>query len=335
MSIHAFPGSVSTVGEGRIKFPCTIFHDFESQVVDMSFARLFLSIALTVPGTSILAQQVIPLWGEDTPPFSKPHTLEEYEAECWLATCAYQVVDPTLTLYTPEGKANGNVVVVLPGGGYEVEAVYHEGYEIAETLARNGTAAAVLKYRLPNPVTATVPENVPLADVRQALQLLRKNQGDYGIKAARFGVLGFSAGSHLATMASVNRSSEAVQNPDFSILIYGVTRLTAENQEWLEQTLYHRTMTNEEVAEQTLLERVDESTPPAFIVHAFDDDVCHFTESTLYAEALNRNGVEAEMHLFARGGHGFGSGHEEDGTSQWLGLVANWLDRLGEQNRSD
>jgi len=292
-----------------------------------------LSLMLVAFSPLSLAQQVIPLWGEDEPPYSKPHAIEEYEAPCWKATCAYQVVNPTLTLFLPQGpeggEGNGNAVIILPGGGYETEAVYHEGYEIAEALARKGTTAAVLKYRLPNPETATKPERVPLSDVRQALSLLRKNQAKYQISANRFGVLGFSAGSHLATLASVNHSPEATENPDFSILVYGVTKLTPENQDWLEKTLYHRKLTSEEIAEQTLLDHIDKNTPPAFLVHSLDDETCHYTESTLYAEALTRNGVDAELHLFARGGHGFGPGRAEDGTSQWLDLAANWLDRLG------
>jgi acetyl esterase/lipase len=290
---------------------------------------MVLCLMLAALSAPAQARQVIPLWGEKTPPFSKANSMEEYEADCWGVICVHQVVHPTLTLYLPDGEANGTAVVILPGGGYEVEAVYHEGYEIAEALSRRGTVAAVLKYRLPNPESATQPEKAPVADVRQALQLLRKKQVDFGFRATRFGVLGFSAGSHLATLTSVNRSSQAAGNPDFSILVYGVTRLSPENREWLEQTFYHRKMTDEEIAEQTLLERVDENTPPAFLVHAFDDDTCHFTESTLYAEALNRQGVEAEIHLFAHGGHGFGPGREQDGTSQWLELAANWLDRMG------
>jgi acetyl esterase/lipase len=290
---------------------------------------MVLCLMLAALSAPAQARQVIPLWGEKTPPFSKANSMEEYEAACCGVICVHQVVHPTLTLYLPDGEANGTAVVILPGGGYEVEAVYHEGYEIAEALSRRGTVAAVLKYRLPNPESATQPEKAPVADVRQALQLLRKKQVDFGFRATRFGVLGFSAGSHLATLTSVNRSSQAAGNPDFSILVYGVTRLSPENREWLEQTFYHRKMTDEEIAEQTLLERVDENTPPAFLVHAFDDDTCHFTESTLYAEALNRQGVEAEIHLFAHGGHGFGPGREQDGTSQWLELAANWLDRMG------
>jgi dipeptidyl aminopeptidase/acylaminoacyl peptidase len=103
--------------------------------------------------------------------------------------------------------------------------------------------------------------------------------------------------------------------------------MNASNREWLEQTLYHRPMTDDEVAYQTLLEHVDETTPTAFLVHAFDDDMVPYQESTLYAEALLRHGVAAEIHLFARGGHGFGPGRDEDGTGQWLDLVADWLDR--------
>jgi acetyl esterase/lipase len=291
-------------------------------------SKLFFCLLLALTARPVQSQEVIPLWGDEPPPFSKAHTVEEYEAPCWGEICVHQVVNPTLTLYLPEGKSNGAAVVILPGGGYEVEAVYHEGYEIAQALAGFGTVAAVLKYRIPNPETASKPEQAPLAHVRQALKLLRARQAELGFSAERFGVLGFSAGSHLAAAVSVNRKPLPALNPDFSILVYGVTRLTAENREWLENTLYHHEMTAEELVQQTLLERVDKHAPPAFLVHAFDDDTCHYTESTLYAEALTRHGVPAEIHLFASGGHGFGPGRDEDGTSQWLGLAANWLDRL-------
>jgi len=278
---------------------------------------------------SLSAQETIPLWDDGDPPYFKPHSVEEYEADCFEVVCAYQVVDPTITLYIPEEDPNGAAVVILPGGGYEVEAVYHEGYEIAEKLAQAGTVAAVLKYRLPDPATSTRPELAPSTDVRQALSLLRARQEELGFEALRFGVMGFSAGSHLAASVSLHRSDDVTQNPDFSMLIYGVSRLNEENRAWLEKTLYHRPMTDEELASQKLLDHIDEKSPPAFLVHAWDDEVCHYSESTLYAEALNSAGVDNEIHLFARGGHGFGPGRAEDGTDQWLGLAANWLNRLG------
>jgi acetyl esterase/lipase len=289
--------------------------------------QICLLLLLTALCHKVSAQQEISLWGEDTALYSKPTTLQGYVAPCWGADCAYQVVSPTLTIHTPKGKANGNAVLILPGGGYNVVAIFHEGSEIAVKLAQNGTTAAVLKYRLPNPKTSTHPEWVPLSDVRQAMHILRNRQEEFHFQAERIGVMGFSAGSHLATFASLHRVADPDLNPDFSMLIYGVTRLSPTNQQWLEESLYHRKLTNVEVAEQTLLNHVDENSPPAFIVHAMDDDTCHFTESTFYADALTRNGVDVEMHLFPHGGHGFGPGRKEDGTDQWLPLAANWLNR--------
>lgn len=298
----------------------------------MTVGRFTAALAcLTLSGfCEILpAQQVIPIWGEESPPYARPHSVQEYENPCWGVTCAYQVVNPTLTLYLPESEPNDMAVVILPGGGYEAEAVYHEGYDIAAALSRQGTTAAVLKYRLPDPETATKPEQAPITDVRRALKLLRENQRDLGFEAKKIGVLGFSAGSHLATSVSLSHTPDPEENPDFSMLIYGVTRLTPENRKWLEDTLYHREMTADEIAEQSFLQRVDAGTPPAFLVHSYDDETCHYTESTLYAEALTNNGVQVELHLFARGGHGFGPGRKEDGTDQWLELADSWLDRLG------
>ena len=268
------------------------------------------------------------LWGDEAAPYSKPNSLQEHISPCWGVDCAYNVVKPTLTIYTASGKGNDNAVLVLPGGGYDVVAIFHEGSEIAEALARNGTTAAVLKYRLPKLESSSQPELVPISDVHQAMRLLRDRQQEFQFQARRIGVMGFSAGAHLATVASLHRVSDPALNPDFSMLIYGVTRLTSENQQWLEGSLYHRKMTSDEIAEQTLLNHVDEHSPPAFLVHALDDDTCHFTESTLYADALTRHGVDVELHLFPRGGHGFGAGRKEDGTDQWLMLATNWLERL-------
>lgn len=244
--------------------------------------------------------------------------------------CVYDVVSPTLTLFKPTNQSNAAAVIVIPGGGYETEAIYHEGYEVARQLAAKGTLAAVLKYRLPSPLSATKPELVPISDLRRAMFLLRQRKQQLNIDPDKVGVLGFSAGSHLATVASVNLSDNKDENPNFSLLIYGVTRLNAENKNWLEESLYHRTMTDKEVVQNRLLTRVNQSTPPAFLVHAMDDEVCHFTETTLYAQALHEKGVSTEVHLFPTGGHGFGKGHAEHGTEQWITLASNWINRVNQ-----
>jgi acetyl esterase/lipase len=288
-------------------------------------ACFFLTLALIHPST---AQETIELWDGESKPYDKANSVKEYEDSCWEVKCVYGVTDPSLTVYRATEKNSGRAIIVLPGGGYEAEAIYHEGYDVAAALSRAGITAAVLKYRLPNPETSDSPERVPLADVRRAIQLMRSRSEDYGIHTGKVGLMGFSAGSHLATVAGLWDAEEPQQRPDFSALIYGVSRLTEENREWLEKSLYHRKLTKAEVRQNTLLEQVSVRTPPAFLVHALDDTVCHYTESTLYAEALSRQGVKVEMHLFSDGGHGFGLGRDSDGTSQWIELAANWIKRL-------
>ncbi len=290
-----------------------------------SIACFFLTLSLSHYST---AQEVIELWDGQSKPYDKTNSVVEYEDSCWQVTCVYGVTDPSLTVYRATGKNSGKAIIILPGGGYETEAIYHEDHDVAMVLSRAGITAAVLKYRLPNPETSDSPERVPLADVQRAIQLLRNRSETYNIHANKAGLMGFSAGSHLATVAGLWDAEEPQQRPDFSALIYGVSRLTAENRKWLEESLYHRKLTEAEIQQNTLLEQVSARTPPAFLVHALDDTTCHYTESTLYAEALSRQGVRVEMHLFSNGGHGFGLGRDSDGTSQWIGLAANWIKRL-------
>ena len=136
----------------------------------MNRATGLLAILLATASAESAERQVIPLWADSEMPYAKSHTVEEYQDDnCWGGVpCVLQIAIPTLSLYLPDGDVNGMAVVILPGGGYQAEAVYHEGYDIAESLAAQGTVAAVLKYRLPSPETATKPWRVPEVDVREA-----------------------------------------------------------------------------------------------------------------------------------------------------------------------
>ncbi len=178
----------------------------------------------------------------------------------------------------------------------------------------------------PNLESSDEPEKVPLADARQAMKILRSKSAEYGFMVDHVGVMGFSAGSHLATVASLWKSKDGAENPDFSALIYGVTNLTKANIDWLEKDLYHRKMTRKELRQNRLLDLVTKDSPPAFLVHAYDDDVCFVEESTLYAQKLFESGVPVEMHLFAEGGHGFGIGRKGGPTEQWLNMFIRWMD---------
>ena len=261
------------------------------------------------------------IWDGLEKPFYETNDLVEYEDEAWGIPRVWNVTEPTLSLYPVESARVG--VIVVPGGGYEFEAIGHEGYDVARALSAAGISAASLKYRLPNLASSDSPQLVPLADARRALKVFRQKTG-----LERVGLVGFSAGSHLSTVASLSLSADPDENPSFAGLIYGVTTPSDANREWLEQLLYFRKVTEAEAAENNLLERVTPQTPPTFLVHACDDDMCPVEESTLYAEKLRQHGVPFEMHLFPRGGHGFGLGRAEDGTNQWPGLFINWLGRL-------
>jgi acetyl esterase/lipase len=291
-----------------------------------------LSLPLLVLGlgwlTGAQTQEVLKLWAGQPRPHYKDNTLIEREIGAWGTVCATNVTDPTLTLYPARGKNAGIGVVVIPGGNYAVVAIRHEGHDVARALSERGVTAAVLKYRLPDPESSDQPETVPLADARRALKLLRQQTARLGVDPLKVGVLGFSAGSHLATVACLWKSTDAEENPAFAGLIYGVTNHSQDNIRWLEETLYFRKLTPEELARNRLLDLVDRSTPPAFLVHAYDDETCKVEETTLYAQRLFEHKVPVEMHLFQKGGHGFGLGNKADGTDLWLSLFVTWLQRL-------
>jgi acetyl esterase/lipase len=272
------------------------------------------------------AEETIDLWQGEAP-YSKPNSLEEYVKESWGVPCAHNVTKPTLTIHTAQGENTGRAVVVLPGGGYVLESIVAEGQLIAENLSSQGITAAVLKYRLPLPEASDQPHLVPITDARKAISLMKSMAEKYGVDPSKVGIMGFSAGGHLATAVSVLTSDNKDENPDFSALIYPVTTLGAENLKWLEEDLFHRPMTADEIRLYSLVEHVDGVTPPAFLLHAYDDDVVPVSESIVFAEALTAVGQDVEVHFFARGGHGFGPGRPEDGTAQWLRLLADWIKR--------
>ena len=288
--------------------------------------KAMIVLLCTFAGHTLTAQEVINLWAEQ-PPYSKPNSLKETVIESWGVPCAKNVTNPTLTVYRAQGDHSDRAMIILPGGGYALESIVAEGQRIAEYLSSKGIVAAVLKYRLPLTEASDQPHLLPITDARRAIALMKSIAGDYGFDSSHVGIMGFSAGGHLAAAVSVLTSEQPNENPGFSALIYPVTTLSAENQKWLEESLFHRKLTDEERKQYELAANVTKLTPPAFLLHAYDDDVVPIEESLLYAKALAHVGQDVELHLFAHGGHGFGPGRPGDGTSQWLSLLANWIKR--------
>lgn len=243
------------------------------------------------------------------------------------------VVDPTITVYLPEkSKANGTAVIICPGGGYAYLVVNDEGKNIAIELVKKGIAAFVLKYRLPDDRIMQNREIGPLQDAQRAIQIVRERAAEWNINTSKVGIMGFSAGGHLASTLSTHYKKAVIENksninlrPDFSILLYPVISF--------QDSILHKGSKKALIGENASPEKVKEysnemmvtpDTPPAFIVACSDDHVVPVANSINYYNALHKNNVKAEMHIYEAGGHGFGL-HNHSTTDNWLDRCFNWM----------
>lgn len=219
----------------------------------------------------------------------------------------------TFTIY-PVDKDNTPCVVVSPGGGYSILAYDLEGTEICEWLNSIGVTAVLLKYRVPAIVNNKRYE-APLQDIQRLISYLRYNSDSLNINRDKIGVIGFSAGAHLSVMASTswnNRSYKAIDEiddvscrPDFAMLVYPAY-LDSENFGLAEEI------------------KVTIDTPPTFIIQT-EDDVSYINSSLFYYYALKQNHVDAEMHIYPKGGHGYGLRETENAVSEWNMLAEKWM----------
>lgn len=252
---------------------------------------------------------------------------------------------PTLTVYLPpKEKASGAAAVICPGGGYGILALDKEGHDIARWLQSIGIAGCVLKYRLPRPEGHVYGHAAPLADAQQALRLVRSRAAQWNLDPKRVGIMGFSAGGHLASTAgthfdrgqptSDNPLDRAGTRPDFMILIYPVVSFSvAIGHSGSRQNLLGNPPDPKLIESYSNELHVTHDTPPTFLVHTSDDPV-KVENSVQFYLALHRAKVPAEMHIFARGGHGYGMRTEWQGVknppvSMWPRLCERWLKQLG------
>jgi len=241
---------------------------------------------------------------------------------------------PRLILHLPAAeKRCGTAMVICPGGGYRNLALDHEGRQVADWLDRSGIAAFVLVYRHRG---SGFGHPAPLEDVKRAVRLVRHRADEWGLSENRIGVLGFSAGGHLASTAGTHfdggdpAAGDPVERrssrPDFLVLVYPVISMT---EPWL-----HRGSRDSLLGEPpdpaaalalSSEKQVTPRTPPAFLVHSTDDVGVPVENSLAFYAALRRASVPAELHVFQKGGHGYGLGRSEDGTDAWPGLCEAWL----------
>jgi acetyl esterase/lipase len=231
------------------------------------------------------------------------------------------ITNPTIQVFAPPKEKNtGTAVVVFPGGGYNILALDLEGTEICEWLKSIGVTGVLLKYRVP-PHKGAVRHAAPLQDAQRAVRLVREHAKEWGVDTARVGILGFSAGGHLAAAASTNFTVDAYPpaddadklscRPDFAVLIYPAY-LTVKAE-------------GDKIAPELT---VTDHTPPTFLVQAEDDGV-RVENSLFYYLALKNAKVPAEMHLYAKGGHGYGLRSTENPVTGWPSLAEHWLHTIG------
>ncbi|WP_417013074.1 alpha/beta hydrolase [Alistipes sp.] len=282
--------------------------------------RLFTLAALAAALTASAEVRVVKLWDNASAPHSNGITAPETEERGRISN----IVETELHIYpAARDKATGQAVVVCPGGGYRLVAMQREGDEVGEWLSAEGITVVALKYRLPNGH-----REVPLEDTEAALRYIRDHAGEYGVDPARVGIMGFSAGGHLAGSAAT-MLPEAVR-PAFAVLIYPV--ITAEPGKCHKGSFDHllgtgRTADDEE--RWSLQNRVTATTPPTLLILADDDRTVPPVNSTLFYEALKRNGVKGcSLHIYPEGGHGGGFHPSRAYRNAWRADVLDWLATL-------
>ncbi len=298
-------------------------------MVRASFIALFLFLI-----TTMVDGQTIPLYPGKIPNSKVNVNMEKTEVR-WGLTVISRITIPTLTIYLPDAAvANGTAVIVCPGGGYEINAIVHEGHDVAKEFVKMGVTAFVLKYRVPNDSTMTNKETGPLQDLQQAISYVRKNAQMYKLNRDRIGVIGFSAGGHLASTASTHYkfpviSSAGNVRPDFAVLVYPVISFNEEiGHAGSRERLIGTTPSPEKIKLYSNELQITPETPPTILIHASDDDAVKSENSIVYYQNLVRNKVPAELHIYQKGGHGFGMVNPTT-EDKWIDRVKNSMHSNG------
>jgi len=287
----------------------------------------------------IQAQNItLPLWN-GTPPLQKEMDLkEEVVSEGIVRIGNVQI--PTIEVYLPAKQiATGQAVVIFPGGGYGILAYDWEGTDFAKWLNSQGIAGIVVKYRLPKSASLTDPKEVPLMDAQRAIRLVRQNASGWNIDPTKVGIMGFSAGGHLASTLStqyshnVDRTMDAIDalsaRPDFSILAYPViTFVNPAIHSGSMKALLGDNDTDDLKKRFSAELNVTEETPPTFLVHAGDDTGVPVENSLLYYAALRTKRVATSLHVYPNGGHGFAFGLGKGPVENWRNVLLDWMEAL-------
>jgi acetyl esterase/lipase len=295
--------------------------------------KYFLTIVFMTATTLLFAQQEFSIY-EGPVPNALPCNKEESVSKNATGKIVIaNVTSPTVTVFNPAKQdTNKTAIIVCPGGGYARLASGHEGSEVAEAFNKIGVTVFVLKYRLPFDSCMTNKEIVPLQDLQQTIKIVRDRAAGFDINPAMLGVIGFSAGGHLVstgitkfTESYIENTSNTSLRPDFAILGYPVISM--------DSAIYHKGSRDNLLGKKATATKlnffssdmqVTAQTPPTFLVHASDDKSVPVENSIRFYQALIKNKVNAEMHIYQNGGHGFGL-HNTTTSDAWFEKAAAWM----------
>ena len=251
-----------------------------------------------------------------------------------------RISSPQLWYYpTDKSIQNAPAVLVLPGGGYQNLAFKKEGTDVAEWLNTLGINAFVLMYRTPYWESASCKKEIPISDAKQAMRIIRFRASEWNINPNKIGVLGFSAGGHLAATLSTqfdygkntrNKRDSVSSRPDFSILVYPViSMIDAYTHKGSKQSLLGINPTNEELIAFSNELQVKTDTPPAILIHASNDMAVIAENSIMYYKALLEKNIPAALHIWEDGGHGFGLDQAKGSVKSWSKITQEWFLQRG------
>ena len=277
------------------------------------------------------AQQVIPLYSGKIPNSKISINEEQITANALVDTVTRNVSIPTLTIFLPlKNLSKGSAVIICPGGGYGGLLTKPEGTDVARAFAKLGVAAFVLKYRLPDDRIMEDKSIGPLQDALQALKMVHQNAGKWSIDTSKIGIMGFSAGGHLASSAGTHFDARIIENsenidlrPDFMVLVNPVISFSNEiGHIGSRNNLLGKSPSPEKITFFSNELHVNQSSPQTFLVHTADDTVVSPENSFRFYHALRKNKVNAELHIYSEGEHGF---LKKPVFEEWFGRAVNWM----------
>lgn len=297
-------------------------------------AILILSLS-TTSFSQTSGVQFVSVWGNKIPNSQKSDSKEQVETKNykWVT----HVQEPEIEVYLPTQRiATGTGVLICPGGGYAGLAYDWEGTDMAKWLNSKGIAAFVLKYRLPGDASVKTSNLAPLQDAQRAMRLIKSKKEEYHLKDGQIGVMGFSAGGHLASTLgtqfdrnlydALDETDKLSARPDFMVLIYPVISMKEGiTHQGSKDNLLGKNPDTKLVEQYCNDMQVTDNTPPTFLLHANDDGAVPVKNSLLMYEALMAHKVPVEMHILPKGGHGFAFGNWDMSLKNWTLLCETWL----------